>query len=358
MDAWGPGNGRSSSGGETRVMRATYGFHSVFTDMAVRALERWRTYEVEWCRTFFRRTGALWMFATDRAEQFAQTSRVSLDTRVHIESLTRSEAAHRYPQINFDGISSVLFEPDAGYLLARRACEHVVEHATSEGVEYRIGAAAAPVGLEGSPCEAVALQSGEIVRADRFVFACGPWLKTLFPDLLGRHMTVTRQEVHYFGIPAGTEAYSDGSLPVWLDFGERLFYGIPGNLHGGFKMADDTPGPIFDPTRGDRSPSTSEVSRARAFLALRFPALADAPLIGSEVCQYESTPDAHFIVDRHPAAPNVWIVGGGSGHGYKMGPAIGEIVAHLVMRDAAADPRFALGRFHSPPTGGWRDKWS
>lgn len=339
-------------------MRATYGTHSVFTDMAVRALERWKSYEAEWNRTFFRQTGALWMFATDRGEHFADTSRASLDGRVHVESITASDAARRYPPINFDGISSVLFEPAAGYLLARRACEHVAERAASEGVEYRIGAAAAPVRLEGSPCEAVALQSGEIVRADRFVFACGPWLQTLFPDEVGRHITVTRQEVHYFGVPAGTNAYSDARLPVWLDFGARLFYGIPGNTHGGFKIADDTPGPIFDPTRGDRSPSTGDVNRARAFLGRRFPALADAPLVGSEVCQYESTPDAHFIVDRHAAAPNVWIVGGGSGHGYKMGPAIGEIVAQLVMRDAEADPRFALQRFHSPPTGGWRDKWS
>jgi glycine/D-amino acid oxidase-like deaminating enzyme len=358
LDAWGPGNVRSSSGGETRVMRATYGIHSVFTDLAVRALERWKAYEAEWNRTFFRRTGALWMFATDRGEQFAETSRVSLDTRVRIDSLTTSEAATRYRQINFDGISSVLFEPDAGYLLARRACEHVVERAIAEGVEYRLGAAAAPVHLEGSPGEAVTLQRGEIVRADQFVFACGPWLGALFPDVVGRHITVTRQEVLYFGVPAGTEAYSDARLPVWLDFGERLFYGIPGHRHGGFKIADDTPGAIFDPTSGDRSPSASEIDRARGFLALRFPALAGAPLIASEVCQYESTPDAHFIVDRHPAAPNVWIVGGGSGHGYKMGPAIGEIVADLVMRASEPDPRFALQRLHSPPTGGWRDKWS
>jgi glycine/D-amino acid oxidase-like deaminating enzyme len=191
------------------------------------------------------------------------------------------------------------------------------------------------------------------------VFACGPWLGTLFPDVVGAHLTVTRQQVNYFGVPAGSSDYSQDRLPVWLDFGERLYYGIPrSQARGAFKIADDTPGPPFDPTSGDRRPSSEDVGRARAFLARRFPELANAPLVASEVCQYESTPDAHFIVDRHPRSSNVWIVGGGSGHGYKMGPAVGELVARTLIADADVDSRFALERFSSPPTGGWREKWS
>jgi glycine/D-amino acid oxidase-like deaminating enzyme len=358
VDAWGPGNVRSSSGGDTRVMRATYGVHSVFSGLAVRALERWKAYEAEWNRTFFRRTGALWMFASDRGEHFAETSRGSLDGRVPVETLATREAARRFPQINFDGVSSVLYEPSAGYLLARRACEHVAERAVSQGVEYKLAAALAPVRLERTPCEAVTLHNGEAARGDAFVFACGPWLGTLFPDVVRDHLSVTRQEVLYFGVPAGEASYTEQHLPVWLDFGERLFYGIPAASQGGFKIADDTPGPSFDPTTGDRSPSSDEITRARQFLSRRFPALATAPLAGSEVCQYESTPDAHFIIDRHPRVRNVWIVGGGSGHGFKMGPAIGEMVAELVMNDGQPDSHFTLERFHSPPTGGWREKWS
>ena len=358
LDAWGPANPRASSGGETRVMRATYGAHSVFTEMAIHALHRWRTYEAEWNRTFFRRTGALWMFASDRGEQFAQTSRVSLDRRARVESLTVTEGARRYPQIDFAGVSALLFEPEAGYLLARVACEHVAQRAIAGGVTYRVAAASGPVRMDASPCREVALQDGGSLAADQFVFACGPWLDTLFPDVLGKHFTVTRQEVYYFAVAAGDAAFSDERLPVWLDFGERLFYGIPGDVHGGFKVADDTAGPLFDPTNGDRSPSPGEIARARAFVARRFPSLANGPLIRSEVCQYESTPDAHFIVDRHPSAANVWIVGGGSGHGYKMGPAVGEMVAQLALGEIDPDARFSLRRFSSPPTGGWREKWS
>jgi glycine/D-amino acid oxidase-like deaminating enzyme len=358
LDAWGPGHVRASSGGETRVIRSTYGTHAVYTDMAARALDLWRTFDAQWQRTFFRRTGALWMFGPGH-DGFRRASSDALAARgLKLEELTPAEAARRYPQVRFDGIASILYEEDAGYLLARRACEHVAERVVSQGGTYRCAAAAAPVRVDGSPVRAVRLVDGSSIEADHFVFACGPWLPSLFPDAIGGSIAVTRQEVYYFGTPAGDDRFSDGRLPVWVDFRDRMIYGIPGNAHRGFKIADDTPGPAFDPTSGDRSVSAEGVAAARALAAERFPALEGAPLVGSEICQYESTPDANFIVDRHPAAANVWIAGGGSGHGYKMGPVIGELLASLVLERTAPDPRFTLHRLAEPPTGGWMAKWS
>jgi glycine/D-amino acid oxidase-like deaminating enzyme len=340
-------------------MRATYGVHSIFTELAIRALERWRACEVEWNDQFFRPTGVMWMSSSPRGDQFARTSTVSLERRVRIEEIPVATAARLYPQIDFDGVSLIFLEPDAGYLFARRACESVVRHAVAGGVDYRCAAVVPPLPVDDTSCVDISLDDGTRLSADQYVFACGPWLGTLFPDVVGAHLTVTRQQVNYFGVPAGSSDYSQDRLPVWLDFGERLFYGIPSShAREAFKIADDTPGPAFDPTSGDRRPSSEDVGGARAFLARRFPELANAPLVASEVCQYESTPDAHFIVDRHPTSSNVWIVGGGSGHGYKMGPAVGELVARTLIADADVDSRFALERFSSPPTGGWSEKWS
>ena len=94
------------------------------------------------------------------------------------------------------------------------------------------------------------------------------------------------------------------------------------------------------------SKATEEgLKAAREYIAFRFPALAGAPLVESRVCQYENTPDESFILDRHPRAANVWLVCGGSGHGFKHGPALGEMVSRCVLRDQAADPVFSLGRF-------------
>jgi sarcosine oxidase len=168
----------------------------------------------------------------------------------------------------------------------------------------------------------------------------------------------TRQEIYYFGPPAGDARFADGALPVWVDVSDRIVYGIPANVTRGFKIADDTSGPRFDPTDGNRETTAAGVDAARKFIARRFPALATAPFLGGEVCQYEASPDSHFIVDRHPSASNAWLVGGGSGHGFKMGPAMGEIVAAAVLGEAAPDPTFALARLARVPLdGAWPGRW-
>jgi sarcosine oxidase len=358
VDAWGPGNARASSGGETRVIRATYGARTVYTKMAVRALAVWRAHDAKYERGLFRKTGALWIFGGD--DSFGRASATVLRAeKLPIEELTPQDAAKRFPQISFDStIKSVLWEPEAGYLFARRACEHVVERFIAEGGEYRQSAVRGPVSISGTAPRRVLLDDGSAIEADAFVFACGPWLGRLFPDVVGKRVTPTRQEVYYFGTPPGDARFLDPAMPVWVDYRERLIYGIPGNANRGFKVADDTPGPVFDPTDGTRDQSAAGIAAMRAFLAVRFPALAAAPLLGSEVCQYEASPDSHFIIDRHPAAPDVWIAGGGSGHGFKMGPAIGELLASHVLAGSAPDPQFGLARLAATPAGGWEGKWS
>ncbi|HEY2434362.1 MAG TPA: FAD-dependent oxidoreductase [Vicinamibacterales bacterium] len=353
IDAWGAGHARASSGGETRVIRATYGSRVVYTRMAARALRLWRDHGAEEAG-LLRTTGVLWMFGED--DGFGRASAATLAAEgLRLDQLSLRDAASRFPQVDFSGATSVLWEPEAGYLMARRACAHVVDRFVAEGGIYRRAAAATPASIAATH---VLLADGSRLHADVVVFACGPWLGSLFPDLLGSRVTVTRQEVCYFGTPAGDARFSEPALPVWLDCGERVMYGIPDAGGRGFKIADDTSGPPIDPTSAPREATRAGVAAARAFLARRFPALADAPLVGTEVCQYESTPDSHFIVDRHPAADHVWIAGGGSGHGFKMGPAIGELLASCILDGAAPDPAFSLARFAAPRRDGWDQKWS
>jgi glycine/D-amino acid oxidase-like deaminating enzyme len=312
--------------------------------MAARALELWKDHDARWGAGLFRRTGALWM--SGESDVFALASQAALrESGIPVERWTADEAARRFPQMSFDGVTSALYEPEAGYLHARRACAHVVDRLVTEGGVYRVGAVAPQHDLAGDVTH-VTLADGAVVSADAFVFACGPWLGSMFPDVIGGHISATRQEVYYFGPPAGDSSFDDTSLPVWLDMSERVMYGIPGNAHRGFKIADDTPGPPIDPTDGDRSATASIVDTTRAYLRRRFPRLADAPFLGTEVCQYEATADSDFILDRHPHASNVWIAGGGSGHGFKMGPVIGEIMAAAALGDASPDPQFGLGRMN------------
>ncbi len=358
IDAWSPGHARASSGGETRIIRATYGSRAIYTRMARRALDLWRQHDAKWRTHFFRHTGALWMFGKD--DGLRKTSSAALQTEgLAIEELTPADARRRYPQIDFAGVSSILLELDAGYLLARAACAHIVERVIAEGGAYRQASVATPVHIKRGRAAALRMTDGSFLRADAFVFACGPWLGPMFPDVIGRRIAPTRQEVYYFGTPPGDTRFDDARLPVWLDVGRRLMYGIPGHGAGAFKVADDTSGPLFDPTTGDRNLTQAGVQAARRFLRKRFPALAGAPLVSAEVCQYEATPDANFIVDVHPKASNVLLVGGGSGHGFKMGPVIGEMAAAIAFGDARPDAFFGLGRFAGPKDDVmWEKKWS
>jgi sarcosine oxidase len=341
FDAWGPGNSRASSGGETRVLRGVYA-DRIYVELAARAFERWRDFERRAGRTFFQSTGALWLVADD-SDFVAKAAENLRAVGFPYRRLETAEAARRFPQIAFGGVRWALWEERAGFLLARQACAAAVDALVAAGGEYR-RARVEPGALGAAGMEALRLGDGRSFQADLYVFACGPWLGSLFPDVLGAQITPSRQEVFFFGTPPGDARFEPPAMPVWVEVGERLFYGIPGNERRGFKVADDTRGPAFDPTGGERIASEEALARARALLARRFPDLARAPLVESRVCQYENTPDHHFVLDRHPAAGNAWLVGGGSGHGFKFAPAWGEQVAETVLGRRAPEPFFTLAR--------------
>jgi glycine/D-amino acid oxidase-like deaminating enzyme len=196
--------------------------------------------------------------------------------------------------------------------------------------------------MAGNLMRGIHVEPAGILDADFYVFACGPWLGQIFPRL-AQTITPTRQEVFFFGAPAGDSLFSDARMPAWIDGGQHQFYGIPGNQWRGFKMADDARGAPVDPSTMDRQISAEGLATARNYLRLRFPKMAGAPLLESRVCQYENTADHNLILDRHPEAENVWIVGGGSGHGFKHGPAVGEMLANAVLGVKAPPGEMRLG---------------
>ncbi len=340
LDAWGPGNSRSSSGGETRIIRGVYGPDRVYVDWTARSFGMWREAEQRWGRRLYRRTGVLWMAGED--DGYVRESIPLLrDAGLAIEEIATEEARKRFPQIDFSGARSVFYEPEAGYLLARRACQAVAEAVAAEGGEVRI-AAALPDLTEGR----LKLADGSTLQADLYLFACGPWLGRLFPEVIGdRLLRITRQEVFFFGLPPGDPWFHEDRCPTWIDLsGKRIYYGMPGNEHRGFKVADDTRGAPFDPTFDERLVTRDLLEAARETLARRFPRLASEPVVETRVCQYENSPDGHLIFDRHPRTGNVWLLGGGSGHGFKLGPALGEYAAKILLENGTPDPLFRLDR--------------
>ena len=340
LDAWGPGNSRASSGGETRAIRAIYGGGRLYTTWVARALELWREADASWGTRLYRRVGALWLCGDDDSYVRAALPQLA-ELGLAVETLDPAEARTRYPQISLEGIRSVHVEEEAGTLFARQACQAVARRFSEEGGDCRT-LGARPGKIHSGSLQSVELSDGSRLEADAFVFACGPWLPELFPQILGNSLRISRQEVHYFGTPPGT-TFSEAELPIWIDM-ELGYYGLPASEHRGFKVADDQRGPPFDPTSGDRHPTSEGIEAARAFVARRFPGLRDAPLLEARVCQYTNTADSHLVVDTHPEAENLWLVGGGSGHGFKLGPVLGELVAQHVLEGSRPDPQLAIER--------------
>ena len=335
VDAWGAGHPRGTSSGETRIIRYTYGAKSIYTDWSWRARELWLEWERQWRVPLLIPNGVLW-FWKEENEYFRQSVAALERRRIPIERLSAAELARRFPQVSADGVAFATFETDGGFLRARVATQTVEAQVAESGGDVRIASVAPPSG-SGPRLERVRLSAdsgadGGEIEAGAFVFACGPWLPQIFPEVFRTRLVVTRQDVFYFGVPAGDLRFSPPVMPAWCEY-ETEFYGIPAVNGNGFKVGNNQGVAGFDPTAGERVADPRNLEATRQYLARRFPALARAPLVETRVCQYERTPDSHLVIDRHPQYENVWLAGGGSGHGFKLGPAVGEFLSRVVLAD-------------------------
>jgi sarcosine oxidase len=340
VDAYGPGNTRSSSGGETRVIRCGYGASEIYTRWAARSLEQWKALFGASSPPLFHQTGVLYLASPKSGETDASLITLARAGIPH-ERIDRADLARRFPQFDFGRVKWAIFEPGSGVLLARRSVQLVVEAARAKGVEYIDGRVDRLNESKSGALTHVDLGNGRSVGAGGFVFACGAWLPKLFPKLLGTRIFPTRQEVFYVGPPPGDVPFTAPAMPTWIDFGEEI-YGIPDIERRGVKLAPDRHGRAFDPDKGERIASAAGARTVRRYIARRFPALARQPFVASEVCQYENTSNGDFLIDRHPRNANAWLVGGGSGHGFKHGPVVGQYVAEHVLSDSGPEALFSL----------------
>jgi monomeric sarcosine oxidase len=340
LDAYGAGNSRSSSGGETRILRAGYGADELYTRWALRSFPVWREFFAEAGRDLFQPTGVMWVSDASDAHVWQMWELLNR-LGVKCEKLGGQDLSQRYPQLRFSNAALAVLEPESGVLMARQAVQALVKDLLQRQVEYRTADVLAPEG-KGRLGE-VRTRFGESIAAGTFVFACGAWLPKLFPRFLGQRIFPTRQEVFFLGVPAGSDSFRSPNMPAWLHHTHPdRPYALPDIESRGFKIAFDTHGPEFDPDSGDRVVSKTSVERLRGYLKDHIPALKDATVVETRVCQYENTWNGDFLIDRHPDLDNVWLAGGGSGHGFKHGPAVGEYLSSCILNNAAAEPRFSL----------------
>lgn len=338
VDGRGPASVRASSGGETRLIRSAYGADAIYTKMSTASLVEWKKLSADAGLPLFHQTGILFFF-----NQMVDYARASIEThqrlKLPLEVLDAAALRKGFPQFDFSGIEFGLYEVGFGVLMARRSVIRLVEQFVSAGGTYRQAEASAP--LAGGHSLTV---NGKQETADAIVYACGPWMERLFPELLAPRLFITRQELAFVAPPAGNASFAHGSLPAWADYNDGdLFYGAPDIEGRGFKIANDKHGPTIDPDRDERHASEATYNKLREYLEMRFPGLDGAPFVGERVCQYTNSSNGDFLIDRHPEFANVILVGAGSGHGFKHGPEVGRFAAALALDEkATVDARFNL----------------
>jgi glycine/D-amino acid oxidase-like deaminating enzyme len=354
VDQYGPGNSRATSGDETRGVRSSYGDRptDLWVRWARRAMERWTRFDEEWAtehtgRLFFT-TGDLIM--RKEWDNFTRKTRELWEKlQIPHQVLPVDEVRARYPVIDLKDIAVVLYEPDAGVVRSRRACEAVAHRFMRRGGEVRV--AHASLGEQtGRRMDTIALVNGDRVSAGAYCFACGPWSPKVFPALLGPIMQVPVGHVCYFGTPPGDERFTFPNLPS---------YNFPG-VTGWPALVPDYRG-FRVRTGGERQPDPdfsqrwvpqNSIKRNRAVLKERFPLLQDAPLIETRACHYEFSATRNFLIDKHPDYDNVWISGGGSAEGFKFGPVVGEYTANRILgqeTDAELAELFSIPLEPPPP---------
>ncbi len=323
LDGNGVGNHLASSGDESRILRASYGSNKLYFELCLRAKELWLAYEQAWSTPLFIPGGVLWLCPEQRISLLDDAMPLYQTRGLACEYLSLHEMAVRYPMINTAGLHHGVLDPSAGYLMAQSSIRHVVEDFVKMGGSF--SQHFAMPGYEGNRIQYLELSDGSKLNADLYLFATGPWLGKQFPQVLGDRLTCSQQEVFYFDIPKG---HGVEHLPAWLDADGRVFfYGIPGSPSG-FKIGVDRRGPVLDPDLRERKGSAALLEEIRSYMAIRFPALAHARLHHHRICPYENSSDGNFIAEGHPEQPNVVFLGGGSGHGFKHGPALGEWMAN------------------------------
>ena len=350
VDAYGPGNSRATSGDETRGVRSSYGDRGVrgelWTRWANQAIDRWAAFDDQWGREMkvhlFFKTGDF--IFRPAAEVFTdRTQELWKALRIPFEVPKVEDVARTYPQFNLTKITFALYDPRAGVVRARRACEVLAEAFRQSGGEVFMGYAAMGARTGDRLQNIRTTGPAATLTAATFIFALGPWFPKAFPDLMASRLRTPLGHVHYFGTPPGDESFTFPNIPSWNFPGVTGWAALPPDNRG-FRVRLRGSS-ATDPDTSDRAFDRTHDAPARTFLAERFPRMTNAPLVETRACHYEMSSSGNFIIDRFPGFSNVWVAGGGTAEGFKFGPVVGEYIAKRVLGvddDAALAAAFAL----------------
>jgi sarcosine oxidase len=326
FDRFAPPHPLGSSTGKSRIIREAYFEHPQYVPLVQRAYQLWPRLEREGGRRLLVPTGGLMLGPPDGAV-VPGARRSAREHRLPCEDLDAGQVRHRFPMFAPAGDEAGLFEPRAGVLLPEAAIATALDLAVAAGADLHLEE---PVlAWEAGARIAIRTGRGEYL-VDRLVLAAGAWMAGPLSGA-SLNLTVARQTLFWFAPAADRDDVTPARMPIFIWEWEpgSAFYGFP-DLGDGVKVAIHHQGEPADPDGPRRPPEPGEEARLRAIMASRTPML-NGPLIGSTTCLYTNTPDGDFVLGRSPGDGRVVVASPCSGHGFKFAPAIGEVLADLVL---------------------------
>jgi sarcosine oxidase len=331
---------RGSSAGETRVIRKAYFEDPRYVPLIERAYVLWRELEAFAGEPLLVRTGCLNVGPPDHPDMLGVRESVAIHSLRH-ELLDEKEMRARFPALVPSAGDIGVFEDDGGYLRVEACTRAHARLARENGATLLVGRRVTELAIEDSGVRAT-LDDGTTIDADRVVVSAGAWLAS-HPALArvaeGMRLSVERQVQLYFQ-PEPPEVVRAPKLPVFIHFaGDRAFYGLPlhgeGALEPALKVCRHHGGHAASAETLDRVVHDSDVEPVREWMRAHLPA-GDGPLLRARVCMYTNTPDRHFMIGAPRAVPRAIVLGGFSGHGFKMASVMGEIAADLATGASSA----------------------
>lgn len=312
----------------SKVIRMDYGPDEAYLALMEEAMEGWRRLNARWPRPLYHETGVTFLTREAMAPgSFEHESHRLLTARGYrIERLDAAEIARRFPA--WRGHTDGYFNPIGGFAESGNVVAQLAREAAAAGVVLREGAQVSGVHFVGSVAAGL-IVDGQVVKGDRVVVAAGAWTPTLLPELAADLRAVGQPVFHLR--PADPALFAAEQFPVFgADISRTGYYGFPVTADGIVKIANHGVGRVVDP-RGPREVSAAQEEALRAFLRGTFPDLADAPLAGTRLCVYGDSHDEHFWIARDPAREGLTVAAGGSGHGFKFAPVLGDLIADAAL---------------------------
>jgi sarcosine oxidase len=328
VDRYEPGHRRSSSFGESRLIRLAYFEDPSYVPLVREAYARWRDLEAASGEQVIIVTGLI-EAGFPGAPLVVDSWRSSTEHNLRSERLSATAANARFPAFDLPNDWDVIFQPDAGALLPEKAIRLFVEGAKADGASVQLNTRIICIEPLGERVQIV-LEGGERIEAGSAVVAAGAWIGDLLPDVAA-NLHLTRQPLMWFQ-PLEPMLVGPDRMPAFLfQTPADLIYGLPNVCGTGVKVASHLSGGDLSSAEDVRAEvSPAEVEYLQGLIRRYVPAAAGA-LVNTSACIYTRSPDQHFVVGLHPQAPQLVIASPCSGHGFKFASVMGEILADLAI---------------------------